>query len=90
MVRIMAALWALILVTLFIVFVFTSCNHTIIDTQYTFHKVHIYKTGKCYEIHKWCDYDGEQIQIETKDGDFWVINSNQIILVEGKCPICDK
>ena len=74
--------------TFFIVNV--GCNKQLIDLNYKFTKVHIIDEGKCYEIKTWRDYDdGEQIQINFKDYGTCLFHSNQIVLVEGKCPYCE-
>ncbi len=49
----------------------TGCgNHQFFDTKYTYNKA-IIVNGNCasiIEIDKWNDYEGEQLQIVTKDG----------------------
>ena len=49
----------------------TGCgNRTVVDTQLTFNKALIFSNDyvTIVEIQKWADYDGEQLQIKTKDG----------------------
>ena len=48
----------------------TGCNMTCVDTKYTFNKAIIFRdnTATIVEIKKWADYDGEQLQLITKDG----------------------
>ena len=57
----------------------TGCgNYDMLDTQYTFNKAIIFGEDcvKIIEIEKWVDYDGEQIQITTKDSLFFKIHYN--------------
>lgn len=77
----------LILMILLVVtaFALTGCNMSIIDTTYTFDKAIAYMGNEKIEleIKKWKDYeDGEQIQIETKDGKVYLISMNNAILVK--------
>jgi len=48
----------------------TACNYTFIDVHYYYNKAIIFdgNTATIVEISEWTDYDGEQIQIITKDG----------------------
>ena len=57
----------------------TGCNQTIIDTNYTFDKV-ICDFGE-YEIKEWTDYNGEQIQFKTKDGQIILSSTQRCYLV---------
>lgn len=45
-------------------------NHSFIDTKYVFNKAITVNDGVAtiYDIEKWNDYDGEQIQLILKDG----------------------
>ena len=68
---------------------FTSCNKVFMDTTYHFKKVHVFETGKCYEIVNWTDFeDGDQIQVKIKDYGVCLFHSNQIVLIEDQCPFC--
>lgn len=64
-------------------------NYTMIDTKYNFDKAYV-KIGdsdwKTVEVDKWCDYEGEQIQLVLKDGTVMVINSLNCILYTGDLP----
>ena len=72
------------------VLLLSGCNKQIVDFKYQFKKVHIIQEKKCYEIEKWKDYqNSDQIQVKIKDYGYCLFHSNQIILVEDKCPICD-
>ena len=81
---------AIILITA--IFVFTACNKTIIDTKYKFDKAHIRINGEWFdvEIKKWCDYDGEQIQLILTDNTVIVIYSRDCILYNGTLPTAEK
>jgi len=49
----------------------TGCgNYKLIDTKYNFNKAITIKDGiaTIYDIEKWTDYDGEQIQLILKNG----------------------
>ena len=48
----------------------TGCNMTLFDTEYDFNKAIILgdNTATIVEVKKWNDYEGEQLQIITKDG----------------------
>ena len=68
-----------------------GCNRQVFDLNYKFTKVHVFETGKCYEIEKWRDYDSsDQIQVEIKNYGVCLFHSNQVVLVVDKCPFCDK
>ena len=74
----------LLLVLMF--FVFAGCgNMDMLDTTYTYDYAIISfpdGTVKKIEIKKWCDYEGEQIQIESKDGKIYLVNSMNCVLVQ--------
>ncbi len=55
----------------------TGCNYSCVDTKYTFNKAIIVNDNiaTIIEIDKWTDYDGEQLQIITKDGTIIVTSS---------------
>lgn len=61
----------------------TSCNKIIIDTTYSFDQAVIYIGGewKTVEIAAWKDYEGEQIQIEAKDGTIYLVHANNCTLI---------
>lgn len=69
----------------------TSCNKQLFDFNQKFEKVHVFETGKCYDISSWTDYeDGDQIQVTIKGKGACLFHSSQICLVEKDCPFCDK
>ena len=62
----------------------TGCNYRVIDLDYTYDKA-ICKIGnevKEIEIKKWTDYDGEQLQIKSKDGKTYLVSSFNCTLVK--------
>lgn len=64
-------------------------NKNMFDTVYTFEKIHLYETNKCYLIKEWSDYGGEQIQVKLNDGTVWLTSTQHAMLIRGDCPICD-
>lgn len=58
-------------------------NKSWIDTQYRFTKAYITTGDKVIEvdIKKWNDYEGEQIQIISKDGTVYLVSSFNTVLV---------
>ena len=66
------------------VFALSACNMDIIDTNYTFDKCITYIGDERLEIEikKWKDYDGEQIQIEAKDGTIYLVSMNNSMLIK--------
>lgn len=79
----------LIAATLTAVFALTcvGCNKNILDTSYTFEKAIVYIGGEWreFEVKKWTDFeDGDQIQIETKDGYVYLVHSTNITLIHKK------
>ena len=68
----------------------TGCNYQVVDLNWKFTKVHVFETGQCYEISSWKDYeDGDQIQVTIKNYGSCLFHSNQVVLIESKCPFCD-
>ena len=59
-------------------------NIDMIDTNYTYHYA-ITKwpdgTVKKIEIKQWADYEGEQIQIISTDGNIYLLSMNSTVLV---------
>lgn len=69
----------------------TSCNKELGFRNYTFKKVHICvgDVNKCVEIEKW--YDNEiGIEVKTKNYGALYLSEGTYILIEDKCPICNK
>ena len=64
-----------------------GCNKNILDTSYTFEKAIVYIGGEWREVEvkKLTDFeDGDQIQIETKDGYVYLVHSTNITLIHKK------
>lgn len=62
----------------------TGCNKQVLDLDYNYDKA-ICKIGnelKEIEIKKWIDYDGEQLQIKSKDGKTYLVSSFNCTLVK--------
>lgn len=58
-------------------------NKKILDTAFTYNYADVYFPNgekKTIEINKWSDYEGEQIQIWSKDGNRYLISSFNTIL----------
>lgn len=64
--------------------ILTGCNKKVFDFEYTFDYAECYLNGEYqkYEIEQWTDYEGEQIQIKTKDGNNYLVSSNYCRLVK--------
>lgn len=75
---------ALILVVMMMLCVLCSCgNKMLFDTTYNFKYAYVvWPDGRAetLEISGWTDYDGEQIQIKTKDGDVYLFSSFNCVL----------
>lgn len=68
----------------------TGCNKQIVDFKLKFKKVHVFETHQCYEIDSWKDYENsDQIQVKISNHGTCLFHSNQIVLIEDKCPFCD-
>ena len=68
-----------------LVILLTGCgNKDMFDMNYTYDYAECYLNGEYqkYEIEKWTDYDGEQIQIKTEDGDLYLLSMNYCRLVK--------
>lgn len=61
-------------------------NYDMLDTKYDFNKAIIFgeNTATIVEIEKWCDYDGEQLQLLTKDGMYIITSSFDTKLIDDK------
>lgn len=67
------------------VFALTGCNKDMWDTVYTYDYALVNfpdGTSERIEIKQWRDYDGEQIQITAKDGNIYLVNSVNCIMVQ--------
>ena len=72
-----------IALSLFACATMTSCNYDMVDTNYTWDKAIITMNGKTIivDIEQWKDYEGEQIQLITKDGSIILTSSYNCMLV---------
>lgn len=64
-----------------------GCNKTVVDLNYSFDKANIkLQTGESItvDIKSWKDYDGEQLQIISKDGTVYLVNSMNCDLIKTK------
>ena len=70
----------------------TACNKTIFDTKYKFEKAHIRVNDVWFDVDvdKWCDYDGEQLQLILTNGTVMIIHSRDCILYNGTLPTAEK
>ncbi len=79
-------LTAVILSVLSLICILAACgNKQIFDTTYTFDYALVrFPDGSCQkiEIKSWTDYeDGEQIQIQAKDGTVYLVHAQNCVLV---------
>lgn len=66
-----------------ILIVLTGCNKQVFDTHHTFNKIYCNYDGNQFtlDIKTWNDYDGEQIQINAKDGKTYLLSANKCYMV---------
>lgn len=72
-------------VALLLMFCLTGCNYDLVDTTFTYDKAIIdLKNGNIVEVDvkQWKDYDGEQIQIVSKDGTIYLTSSFNCTLIK--------
>lgn len=62
----------------------TGCNKQMIDTSFSFNKAKIYIGDEVIsiDVKSWNDYEGEQLQIISKDGTVYLTNSTNVILIK--------
>lgn len=61
-----------------------GCNQEIFDTNLKYTRALVKwpdGTMKELKIHKWCDYEGEQIQIRATDGKVYLVSSLNAVLI---------
>lgn len=67
------------------IFMFNSCNKTIVDTTYTFDKA-IINLGEEYitiNVKSWADYqDSNQIRVTSTEGTVYLVHSSNITLIK--------
>lgn len=67
----------------------TSCNMSLGFGNFNFRKVHCTLSNECYTIKKW--HDNERgIEVDTEEYGTIFFSEGTYILLEDKCPICDK
>ena len=79
----------LLVVVALCLFPLVSCgNLQIFDTNYTYTRAYLKIDDKWIDVPvvKWCDYEGEQIQIILTDGSVILTSSYNCILYNGKLP----
>ena len=84
--HLLAGLSGAILATFFAICL-VGCNKSVFDTEYSFERAIVYIGGewKEVEVKKWTDFDdGDQIQIETRDGYVYLVHSTNITLIHKK------
>ena len=61
-------------------------NYNMVDTKFTFNKAIIFgeDCATIIVIEKWTDYDGEQLQIQTKDGAYILTSSYDTKLIDDR------
>ena len=66
-----------------ILIVLTGCNKQIFDKSYTFNKIICNYDGDKFElvIKSWSDYEGEQIQIKSKNGSTYLLSANKCYMI---------
>ncbi len=75
-----------IMAVVFFGFNFLS-NRQVFDTTYSFNYAYVqWPDGKAekLKIKSWKDYEGEQIQIKTEDGNTYVFHSSKCVLASEK------
>ena len=72
-------------VALLLMLCLTGCNYDLVDTTFTYDKAIIdLNNGNIVEVDvkQWKDYDGEQIQIVSKDGTIYLTSSFNCTLIK--------
>ena len=79
---------AILLLIVVLVLILSACNYHVFDFEYTFTNayVKINETWVDLEVVRWCDYEGEQIQLTLTDGTIMVVHSLNCILYNGTLP----
>lgn len=75
-------------VILALVLCLVGCNKQIVDLNYKFTNAYV-KIGDVwvdFEIKKWADYEGEQLQITLLDGTVMLVSSVNCVLYKGELP----
>ncbi len=86
----MIALFLAVVLIIAIALFLGSCNKRPFDFTTTYKYVHVFATGKCYEIKNWNNQGSyNQVHVEIKDCGVCIFHSNQIVLIEKECPFCN-
>ena len=78
-----SAVLAVIILMSVVAVCFSSCNKQLFDTSYNFKYAYVcWPDGRSEKlsIKSWNDYDGEQIQIKTINGNVYVFHSANCVL----------
>ena len=79
---------SLILIILCVI-TMSSCNMSVGLGNYTFKKIHCTVSNECYSIINWHDND-RGVEVKTTEYGAIFFSEGTYILVEDRCPICDK
>ena len=77
----------IVILSALMIFALSGCNETVIDTTFKYDKAIIKLANDEVvevEIKSWLDYEGEQIQIVSKDGTVYLTNSFRCDLIKSE------
>ena len=74
----------LIIILFLLIGLLTGCNYQMIDLEYEYDKIICNYNGDKFEleIDKWCDYEGEQIQV-VSNRKTYLLSANNCYMVKG-------
>lgn len=79
---------SILLIIVSCMLLFNSCgNKMLLDTTYKYKYAYVVwpdGTSECLELSSWMDYDGEQLQIKTTDGNVYLFSSLNCVLAVKK------
>jgi hypothetical protein len=83
----MKRFFALVLLIITIICLFSGCgwNKQIIDLNYNYDTAIIELPNGTVEtvaVKKWNDYEGDQIQVVSKDGTVYLVHSSDCVLID--------
>ena len=84
---------AIMLIMLVLTITLASCGNVAIGPgNYSFKKVHIntQENSCCVDIDKWYDSEATGIEVHSEEYGAMFLSEGSYILIEDKCPICDK
>ena len=64
--------------------VLVGCNRQVFDFKWNFNKAIVKMpdgTTQELKVYKWCDYEGDQIQIIDSKGKTWLFHANNVVLI---------